>query len=378
MSDVWRWRAAVASCAAVLALGASPVARAQSLPARPVAERFAESQHRLDAISRLIDSVNAAADSAAPPLAMVEGLVHLRYDSSLGPLTLAVLRKAARQASTRVSAVQGDAAVTTVGGAQFVAFERTNPWSHRRQLELHVRGAGSQLPFFVSLPVSPPKVADYLAQTAANIATNRLMAGLDHSRLGTVPVAQPATDGWTDLAIWTATATSTVARRCAVGQLADCRRLLETPTSTARLEDWYDPADYPALVERRDWRKDSEERQEIARRCVEMHDAGACSDAAHHMLLPYPVPIDAMHESLTALALEKGGPQALARMFAAPVDDIARVEAAAVMPMDSLVAQWQRRVAAARPTHGVLGELIALLWFATLLFVLSRRRPTCA
>jgi hypothetical protein len=93
---------------------------------------------------------------------------------------------------------------------------------------------------------------------------------------------------------------------------------------------------------------------------------------------PYPVPLQALQQSLRALALEKGGPSALTRMFDARPNDVARLEAASGVPFDSLLGEWQRRIGSARPRHGVLGIIIATLWFATLLFVLSRRRPTCA
>ncbi|MBI3567844.1 MAG: hypothetical protein HY084_06535 [Gemmatimonadetes bacterium] len=363
---------AVMVCAALVP---PRLARAQTSDRRPVAERFAEALRRADSLKRRDDERKAAAENAAPPLRLVEGMVHLRYDTTLGPRTLSTLREAMRIATARIAAVQGDAAARTIGQVEFIAGESTF-WGFRL-LDLRPRGStvgGAQR---TRLPARARDLARYFEDFAAAVASSMLEPTPRGFQIhGAIPAGPLDADAWTDLAIWTATSSSSVARRCLDGSLSDCRRLLIVPAD-GTLDAWYEPADYPAIVERHDWTRDSVRLRELARRCVTGRDAAACSAAAHEMSPPYPVPLAPMQQSLRALALERGGTHALSRMLNAAPDDRVRLEAASGMGFEALLREWQRRVAAARPQHGVLGILVATLWFATLVFALARRRPSC-
>lgn len=372
--------------AAMFAPCAPAAARAQAPAAtdtRPLAQRFADSQRRLDSLSAVWKAYRAAADSEAPPLTMTEGVVHVRYGNSLSTLTLVTLRAAARRATARITAMQGDAASRTIGGAEFIASEGVNPWmSGGRRLEMHLRFAPWYVGTSVTLPVSASRLATFFEFAAADIASNQLFAGIPNRAFNrdfsAVPPAPLDAEAWTDLAVGTASSSSSVARRCLDGGIEDCRRVVLTPNDSVRVEDWYEPADYATMVAQHNWRGESVVRQAIAHRCLDERDAGACSDAAHNMALANPIPVAAARQSLVALALEEGGHNALTRMLDAPHDDRARLAAAAGIPFDSLFAHWQRRVAASRPRHGAVGIIVAALWFATVLFLVARRRPTCA
>ncbi len=362
----------------VLALGMPRGAAAQRTDVRPLAVRFAESARRSDSLSRLTDSLTAAAESAVPPLKLDEGLVHIRYDTSVSPRVLGLLRDAARLATSHITNIQGDAAPRTVGAAEFIAHERPSPWTGIREFSLRLRSAGGYQTLSATLPGRADRVSEYVERAAADIVTGKLAPAHPSRRLGAIPAARVTEAGWTEIAEWTASSPSSVARRCIGGDARECRRLLLPPGPVPTLDDWYEPADYPGIVKGHDWTKASPERKAIVTRCLAERDAGACSDAAHNMMLPYPVPLDAVHSSLVALALEIGGPKAIDRMMTAPADDIQRVEAAAGVPLDSLLAVWQRRVTASRPRHEVFGASFGVLWMTTLLFLIARRRPSCA
>jgi len=375
MSDASVWRKGVNIVACALALAPMAPLEAQRATTRSVEERFVESRHRLDSLSAAFEAAKAAIDDAVPPLSMVDGLVHVLYDTSVTARTLATIHEAARLATEHITRLQGDAAERTIGRVEFIAREPVSGYDKKRYLDLRLRGGA--FPFNARFPRTTD-VARVFEAVAAEQATNQLRTGLGDQRLGRVPARLLDADGWTDLAIWTATSSSSVARRCIDGRLADCRRLLLIAPTAARLEDWYEPADYPALVERSQWYSLDTRMHDLKRRCIEERQFDACSEAAHNMSVPYPIPVGAAHDAVVGIALERGGPHALTRMFAAPSDDLARVEAAAGVPIDSVVADWQRHIVDAKPRHGVSGLIFVALWFSTLAYAVSIRRPTCA
>lgn len=173
---------------------------------------------------------------------------------------------------------------------------------------------------------------------------------------------------------------SSPARRCRTGSLADCRRVLETDTSAARLERWFEPPDHRTVValHRGAVAAQDTARQAALARCVAGADT-ACTRLLHVLKLREPVS-GALRGTLVRHALETGAPGVLERLQEVPSGGlIAMLARAAELPEDSLVAGWHRRIdRAAQGTDVGSAPLIltAAAWSLVLVAFSAGRKPS--
>jgi hypothetical protein len=152
------------------------------------------------------------------------------------------------------------------------------------------------------------------------------------------------------------TSHASISGRCFTGDLAACRIALGLTAVTRPVLDWWTPADrrrlVPILIE--EWAIGRTGRDSLANACLEHGSDSACVELLETIpanALPRPLGM-AARLSLIHVAVERGGPDAYARLLAdsaAPMAD--RMAAAAGLGSDSLLAVWQRVMAASRPSR---------------------------
>ncbi|HXH63617.1 MAG TPA: hypothetical protein VNG95_05495 [Gemmatimonadales bacterium] len=142
-------------------------------------------------------------------------------------------------------------------------------------------------------------------------------------------------------------------RRCFIGDVARCRQALGLTGGADPAIDWYAPEDRARLAFERSSRG-GESTAEVALRksCVEQHQDADCLVLLHRLpreFLDPPLTTTA-RSTLVATALELGGAGAYDRLLAHPRAPLAdRLEDAAGVPADSLIAVWRNRVTALAP-----------------------------
>jgi hypothetical protein len=317
--------------------------------------------------------------SVVPPHRIRSGLVTFLLDTTrIGGLTLGTLRRAAQNASAAVNQTHGTMATRTLGALEIVVAESAARTGRRSVLTMHVPGWPDAEGWFSrETPLLAGEVEDYLVNLASVTAVVFADTSLARWAGRRVP-GWPATEsGWRDVSIWLASAQSEAARRCAAARVDACASALELDPAPDRLAAWYAPGDYPALVEH--WigwgRTDSLKRAD-ATRCARTRDAELCAKVVPSVTIGDLLPASARY-SLFSLALEAGGPKALERLAASRGSIRVQLAATAGVPVDSLLALWQARVMASRPSHLVAVPALATLGWTLLFAVASLRRPRC-
>ena len=173
-----------------------------------------------------------------------------------------------------------------------------------------------------------------------------------------------------------ATTPSPLGRRCLVGDVAACTQALAMREPDDALWRWYE-ADYRrAFVRSKRWalRPGAPELYDACRNGSD-HACDAVLRSASRVVVEPPVRSASRH-SFVAVALELGGPDAFARLLdgaGRPLDE--RLSAAAGVPIDSVAAAWQARVAGAAPQRAgfpATTAASALMWILFFAFLSSR------
>jgi len=161
---------------------------------------------------------------------------------------------------------------------------------------------------------------------------------------------------------------------CFRGDASACSVALGLRLGGDTLGEWYTPETWPRLAElmesfpsgREAWLRD---------RCAVLGDLTACRGVLTPSRLVLPVG-PAGRQLLVEFALEAGGKEAFARLTSAHGDTIEhRLEAAAGIPADSLVARWIRAISAAAdqsPAPGAAEWTLSLGWSAIVLLLAAR------
>lgn len=164
-------------------------------------------------------------------------------------------------------------------------------------------------------------------------------------------------------------------RACLSGDAAACATALGVRLGADTLAEWYDPATWPRLAEMVGGRLRGFE--EIARQnCIHRNDSTACRAILTPERVPLPVDIGG-RQYLVQRALALGGPAAFSTLTAAGAAPIsARLEAAAGIPIDTLVSRWSaavRAAAPAGPAHPAYELFLAVSWSLALLLLIAAR-----
>jgi hypothetical protein len=184
---------------------------------------------------------------------------------------------------------------------------------------------------------------------------------------GAIPVEPPASRDWNDARISLLLSGSTASRECADGKLALCSRALGVDASSNPAFELYNANERVQMIRSFDQilRKADPRQYE---RCTQNGATAACDSLAElippdAVLLPAPA---SARESLVRFALQQGGPGAFDR-FVAASSPRTRIEAAAQMPADSVVAKWYAVISNARTASTAIDlttALSSLLWAA--------------
>lgn len=173
-----------------------------------------------------------------------------------------------------------------------------------------------------------------------------------------------------------ATSPSPLGRRCLIGDVAACRDALALREGDDALWRWYDAPYRREFVRGKRWtlRPAAPARYDA---CLKGDDA-ACDAVLRSStrVAPEPPVRTSARHSFVGVALELGGPDAFARLLDSrgrPLDE--RLSATAGVPIDSLAAVWQARVARAAPQRAGFGAgtaVSSIAWIFFFAFLSSR------
>lgn len=173
-------------------------------------------------------------------------------------------------------------------------------------------------------------------------------------------VTRSLRDSYVDLV----TSSSIAARRCFDGELRQCHLALGLVTSADPLTELYDEAGRRWAV--RDLSREISRRDAtLVRACLDQHIDAACLGALRSISAGV-IPLSSF--SRTALlqsALDQGGPRAFSRLLETRGPLRHTLEAAAGVPVDSVVAIWRVQVLASRPRTVITRPVLAVtaaLW----------------
>lgn len=211
----------------------------------------------------------------------------------------------------------------------------------------------------------------------SDVAVNRLPPRTRQWAGGWAPTIRPTSQQWERVAELLATSPSSRARDCYSGVLAECVAVLDL--SPAPNGDgwsaWYRPSDWPELVA--DWRPTDPADSALAHACVRKRAMASCRLAVTKFEPRKPLPGLAAN-TLLAVALERGGADAFARLVAARGTPAEVVHATAGADPMTVVAEWRTRAYAARPSSPTptLAQSGAMaFWVIALGLLATRRRP---
>ncbi len=326
-------------------------ARVQALI--PVWRETIALKHREDSI----------AARALPGDTLREGPLVVLADSALMPFARAVVVPAAARLERRfgsaanalrahpylLSSSSGD----SIAGVVNLADVDSTGVAHFRQGE--VRNAAT--------------VTNVLARNGAEVLGGAL--GPQFRRwLGAVFPADSETSGmWTGVRIDLVTSSFAVAQACYAGADTACALALGVAGTDDPGTHWFDAAERRDRIRHLGFQLRSDNERQYDQ-CVNSNADSACTALIHLLAvdeLQPPLGTFA-RQSLVTLALDVGGPDAFARMRSAPNDRRAQLEAAAGMPLDSLVAVWRSRALDARTSNPSMSwgmALASLVWVAT-------------
>jgi len=346
-------------CKRVWAAGAIALAGARVSAGQSTAAYRAQ----LDSLARLWRPLAAAEvrehvapRSDVPPVALRVGILSVRTDSA----DLGIARAAAERLEPMVVRAYGTSAdrlshdlflLTTTGTPLSAAVAD----STGRPL---LRGAVD-------------RTVDAVFDAWQSRASEAFFEGLDPALKdwigGAIPFAPLRRDDWSNTRIRLLLEGSRATRDCANGNVARCSQALGVSPPQNPLVDLYDPGERVAIIEgymsilrRADAPKFD--------RCVQSHDSAACDSLG--ALIPsdaVPLPTTpAVRQEFVRFVLEQGGADALAR-FLEPGTHRERIERAARLPADTVVARWQARLSDQRTASTALDGTTAassLIWAA--------------
>ena len=160
---------------------------------------------------------------------------------------------------------------------------------------------------------------------------------------------------------------------CLSGNAAACATSLGLRLGADTLAEWYDPAAWPRLAEMLGGRLSGLD--EIARQdCMHRNDPKACQTilTPERVLLPVST---GGRLYLVQRAVALGGPTGFRRLTVPGSEPVsARLEAAAGIPIDTLLSGWSAAVLAAAPGgpgHPVYELILAITWSLALLLLVA-------
>ena len=355
MSDV-RNVIAVAVCAALAV--AAPAAAQDPAALRDQLERLRREQATALAAARQSDRERLAG--------VLVDTVRAGVLTVLVPHAISSLARAATAEAWRTLHARFGDAVGAIAGTEFILQQAGAP-------DIVPRAPNDRVRSYV---VNPQTTTDVLARWLAIHGASDISIRQDVALRGwigtTVSAFSDSTDRDAGVYVELATRPWTAVKRCYVGDLDGCRHALGLVPAMDLIDQWYDAEDQRRMIatlwDNRSgnrWSGTPAERDA----CVDGGDVGGCR-ALLRRLSPVEPPLPSGPRALVGLALDLGGPGAYDRLVASPDRPIAdRLEAAAGVSDDSLIATGRARALVARPqpvTLNTAGAWAAFAWVLVL------------
>lgn len=378
---VWRLAALLAG-----PMMLAPAAGAQSRSAEVQAAtqravvRFNAAALNLARTSARVDSITRARMMPETPETVRAGTIVARVGgNSPRPNEAGFAGVVMNQSWIEMQAALGSSAAR-VGGAVELFWRRDTVWygRGRRRYQLVVSSGGRNGPSqWLQSDVDSLEAVRAVLWQYSDVALNLLSPRTRQWASGWTPTIRPTDAQWERVAILLATSPSSRARDCYTGVLAECAAVLNLASAPDNdpWRAWYRPADWPEAVA--EWAPKDPADSLLVRACSRKRDLASCELAITRFAPRNPLPGIATH-TLLATALERGGPDAFARLAAATGAPTEILQATAGVDPMMLVAEWRTRVSAARPASPTptlaQGGAMAF-WVIALGLIATRRRP---
>ena len=359
---------------AELALLAAPAASAQDplvrarLFAAERAYRTAKDSHQV-----ILDAFRApmpARDSVRAGGLIVESR------TPLSGLTRRALQRSTELAWLEVKRALGDSAeVATSAAPLIIGVDSVGTLASPLQAHIWlqrdpVRGT------FLRLPLAPGAVAEAMLDRIGALAALRNPPAIREWLSDWLPPRRLAKADWADIAVMLATANSAVTRGCHAGAVSQCLLALGLTPVQDPFTELYSPDDWHVIA-RTYFRGAAGPWPNARVDCIDHRNSAACLRIIRSRPAPQPIPMD-VRRSVAAYALERGGPQAFARLLGARGSALEILETTSGLGADSLIAGWRATVVSATP-HAVrphaLEATLMLGWALLFGVVAGRRRP---
>lgn len=333
---------------------------------------------------RVLDSIQKALVRSLPGVAVHAGPVNVRTTAGLESRVREAAESVARLAAaigdsmviTRIAAhtaiVAPDSARALFGMSPVLLLrsDTGRAWSTARE-RAPVTATAAQL---------AARLTGFAEQFALQGSDSALSAWV---MVGRVPLRAPTPEAMADAYVELATVESAVVRRCTAGDVASCLDALGIDSMPGtRLERWYAPTDYRALLRHVAPPADDSVAVAAWLRCRRASDQAACIVAVRALpagRLPLPLS-GSIRFSFLREVLRTGGPGAYDRLFTSsgPLDG--RLTHAANGSLGAVTHQWLAAVGRARPERmRVTPPLVvaSLGWCGALIAIALARRGTC-
>jgi hypothetical protein len=172
------------------------------------------------------------------------------------------------------------------------------------------------------------------------------------------------TETWTGLRLNLVSGDPSIGRNCYSGDMDACHHVLGLKESADPIRDHFNAADRRRVVARDLKYIHVADRLE-ANRCVNDGDDAACLIALRRRAMQYEPGNTGHNESLVRLAMSMGGPGGYQRFLGTRGTPAQRLAAAAGVPVENVVMEWQRRIVETRLPSQDMSSGIAvssLLW----------------
>ncbi len=345
-----------------------------TMEARSVALRT-----RADSLSRQVKRMEAFSRDSGLVVDVREGSYRLRTTTTLAPVATVALRRAVQEAR-RVLGPEAD----TLGSRMRLALREqhgqiglTVLFPGATAMRQRISSAsldglfdGGQLTGAgLDWPLDADDLASNLMMLIERSAAFRLPAPTATWLNHRLPMRDESPEFWPDLYRALTTSPVAVVRRCVAGDRLACRNAFVLDTMpTDRVAAWYDVSDYPGIA---GTAGDGMQRNGMYL-AMSVDERDDCTvrgqlDACRRIIALLPVEAfripmpDAGRASLARIALATGGVNAIGRLRASGGSTVAQqLTAAANVPADSVIALWQARLIASRPSSPLPGPSFVL------------------
>ena len=230
----------------------------------------------------------------------------------------------------------------------------------------------------VPLLANASSVTRWLQDHAQRLLVTRGKPRVETWLGGGLPIDSATNSEWRDLRLELVSSQAAVARRCFSGDLMACKVTLGLHVEADPPTAWYDSAQRRALVA--DARKSERIDRRVSTACVAGHDAECIALMRTSSILAFwsaPPGSTLARMMLVQVAFDMGDQGGLARLAGSNDTASEAVSAIAGVPLDSVVAKWQRQVHSGGIESEIATPIVALaaVGWVLVLCALSLRSP---